>query len=1058
MSNKYDLNRLLEFRSIGPFRGGRVVAVSGDPDDPATFYFGACAGGVWKTDDGGIYWRNISDGYFKTAAIGALEVAPSDPNVIYAGTGETTIRIDVSHGDGVYKSTDAGKSWQHMGLSDTRFIGKIRVHPNDPDLVYVAALGHAFGPNKERGVFRSKDGGKSWENVLFRSQKAGAVDLTIDRHNPRIIYAAIWEAYRSFWQISSGGPDSSLYRSMDGGDTWQDISGHKGLPEGTLGKIGVAASPAKSGRVWALIEAENKPGLYRSDDYGDKWERVSDKGELLGRAWYFTHLTACTQDENTLYVNDWKLWKSVDGGKNFDEITVPHGDCHDLWIDPNNARRMVQGNDGGANVSFNGGESWSSIFNQPTAQFYHVAVDNQYPYHVYGTQQDNSSLAVPSMGTRGAIPWADCYPAGSGESGYIAVRPDDHNIVYVGAIGSSPGGGNSLQRYDHRTKQIRMITTWPESEYGHGANEHKYRFSWTYPIVISPHDPNVLYVAGNHLFRTTDEGQTWEILSPDLTRADPETLKPTGGPINRDAIGAETYAVIFSFVESPHEPGLFWAGSDDGLIHLSRDGGQSWQNVSPDWPEWMMVSLIEQSPHDPATVYVAGTRYKLDDYRPYLYKTTDYGQSWTQINNGIRDDDFTRVIREDPKRQGLLYVGTETGLYVSFNGGESWQSLQLNLPVCPVHDLLLKDNDLVVATHGRSFWILDDVTPLHQMRDEVVAGNYLFQPCATVRHAPNLFEGWSGGSPGKNYVSAFTNITTFVEEKTEEGTVNRHFLDAGKNPPDGVIVTYHFKEQPEQPATLSFLDAAGNILKSFGPKPPEDPKKEKSEEEKEEEKDKKFIPVAAGMNRFVWDMRAEDSVKIKGKDLSASKVSGPRVVPGSYQVRLAVGDWSQTQSFTIVPDPRVTTSLEDFQAQYDLLLTIRDKVSEANTAVNHIRDLQKQMDIWLERASDDEALTAAGRQLKEKLAEIEKPLIVPGLKTPAELLNHGTRLIAKLAALAPVVFSADFKPTQAAQEVYTKLSAEIDTQLALLHEAIELDIAAFNHLVQAADMGAVGVK
>ncbi|MCP4416895.1 MAG: glycosyl hydrolase [Chloroflexi bacterium] len=1053
----YDLNQLLKFRCIGPFRGGRVVAVAGDPVDPATFYFGACAGGVWKTEDGGIYWQNISDGYFKTAAIGALEVAPSDANVIYAGTGETAIRIDVSHGDGVYKSTNAGKSWQHMGLSDSRFIGKIRVHPQNPDLVYVAALGHAFGPNKERGVFRSKDGGKTWEHVLFRSEKAGAVDLSIDPRNPRIIYATIWEAYRSFWQISSGGPDSSLYRSLDGGDTWQEISHNKGLPKGLLGKMAVAASPAKSGRVWALIEAKNKPGLYRSDDYGDKWELMSEKGELLGRAWYFTHMTACTQDADTVYVNDWKMWKSIDGGKNFDEITTPHGDNHDLWIDPNNARRMVQGNDGGGNVSFNGGESWSSIFNQPTAQFYHVATDNQHPYHVYGTQQDNSSIAVPSRGTRGAIPWADCYPAGSGESGYIAIHPDDHNIVYVGAIGSSPGGGNSLQRYDHRTKQIRLITTWPESMWGYGASEEKYRFSWTYPIVISPHDPDVLYVTGNRVFCTTDEGQTWEILSPDLTRADPDTLKPTGGPINLDAIGAETYAVIFSFVESQHKQGVFWAGSDDGLIHLSQDGGKNWENVSPDWAEWMMVSMIEQSPHDPATVYVAGTRYKLDDYRPYLYKTTDYGQTWSQINEGIPEDAFTRVIREDPKRQGLLYVGTETGLYVSFDGGESWQSLQLNLPVSPIHDLVLKQDDLVVATHGRSFWILDDVTPLHQIDEaQLTAVAHLFQPRLTVRHAPNLFEGWAGGSPGKNYVAAFTNITTFVEEKTEEGAVNRQFLDAGENPPDGVIVTYHLQEKPEQLIHLTFLDAAGNEVKTFSSKLNEDEKREKTAEETEAEKDKIYVPANAGMNRFVWPMRHEDSSKIRGKDITASKVSGPRAVPGHYQVKLTVGDGSWLQSFEIIKDPRVESSIEDLQAQLDLWLKIRDKVSEANTAVNTIRDLQTQIDGWLKRVSDNEVIAQAGKVLKEKLAEIEKTLIVPGLKTPAEMMNHGTRLIARLASLAPVVFSADFKPTQAAQDVYVKLSGEIDAQLALLSTIIDSEAKSFNQLIQEAGIDALG--
>ena len=739
--NRFD--GLLEWRCIGPFRGGRVVTVAGDPRDSNTYYFGGVCGGVWKTTDAGQYWQNITDGYFTASSVGAIEVAPADPNVIYAGTGESTIRIDVSVGDGMYKSTNSGRTWKHIGLKDTRQIAKVRTHPNNADLVYVAALGHAFGQNAERGVFRSKDGGDTWENILHVSDKAGAIDITIDKNNPRIIYATFWEAYRNFWQISSGGEDSSIWRSMDGGDSWENISKNKGLPEGLLGKMGIVASPVQSGRVWAIIEHQPDGGVYRSDDYGDTWVVASKDNRLISRAWYYMHLTADPVDANTVYVNCLSFWKSTDGGHHFTEITTPHGDNHDVWVSPTNNKVMVQGNDGGAAVSLNGGVSWSSIYNQPTAQFYHLDVDTQSPYRVYGTQQDNSSLSVPSRSPYVSILWDDCNIAGSGESGHIAVRPDDPNIVYVGAIGSSPGGGNSLQRYDHKTKQIRLISTWPRSTTGHGAQAEKYRFAWTYPIVISPHDPNTLYIGGNVVMKTTNEGQSWDVISPDLTKADPETLKPSGGPINRDAVGAEHYAVVFAFAESPHEAGVLWAGSDDGLMHISKDGGANWDDITPpNLPEWTMFNMIECSSHDKATAYVTATRFKNDDYAPYVFKTTDYGQTWTSITDGITDDHFTRAIREDPNREGLLYLGTEFGLYVSFNGGEKWESFQLNLPITPIYDLKVKDTDLVVGTHGRSFWILDDLTVLHQHSDEIAGKSaHLFAPRPTERHLPKVFEG-----------------------------------------------------------------------------------------------------------------------------------------------------------------------------------------------------------------------------------------------------------------------------------------------------------------------------
>ncbi|MBV7333293.1 glycosyl hydrolase [Chloroflexi bacterium TSY] len=790
------LLQALRFRCIGPPRGGRVLAVSGHPTETATFYFGACAGGIWKTTDGGAYWQNISDGYLRSSAVGALTISEADPNVIYAGMGESTLRLDVSYGDGVYKSTDGGKSWRHVGLTETKHVSEIRVHPQNPDIVYVAALGHGFGPNPERGVYRSLDGGDTWELVLHKSENAGATDLAMDVTNPRILFASIYQVQRKFWTLSSGGPDSGLWRTTDSGDTWEEITNNKGLPTGIKGKIGVTISPANPQRVWAIIEAvDKKAGLYRSDDGGDTWSQVSDNRDLIHRPWYYCHVFADPQDADTVYVTNLKMWKSTDGGNNFTEITTPHGDNHDLWIDPTNPQRMIEGNDGGACVTFNGGKSWSTLYNQKTAQFYHVAVDSRTPYHVFGTQQDNSSIGVPSASEKGGIPWSDCYPAGTGESGYIVVHPDDSNIVFVGAIGSSPGGGNALQRYDHRTKQIRLITTWPEVYYGYGSKDMKYRFAWTYPIVFSPHDSNVLYTGGNHVFRTSDEGSSWEVVSPDLSRNDEEKLQPSGGPITLDTSGAETYGTVYAFAESFHEQGVLWAGTDDGWVHLSRDGGESWQNVTPpDLPEWALISMIEASHHNAATVFMAATCYKSDDnYDPYLYVTHDYGQNWTRLDSFPKGE-ITRCVREDPKQTGLLYVGTETGIFVSFNNGAEWQRLQNNLPIVPVYALVIKDDDLVVGTHGRSFWILDDVTPLRSIAADAFkrnseVGAYLCAPKATTRHwlgwVVNMFRG-----PGKNYMMSLGASLTFTEEKNEYGERIRDMLDAGENPPAGVIVYY----------------------------------------------------------------------------------------------------------------------------------------------------------------------------------------------------------------------------------------------------------------------------
>jgi photosystem II stability/assembly factor-like uncharacterized protein len=1058
MSRTQDFSGLLEWRCIGPFRGGRVVAVAGDYADANVFYFGACAGGVWKTTDAGTYWENVSDGFFSTAAVGALDVAPSDSNVIYAGTGETTIRIDVSHGDGVYKSTDAGRTWAHMGLADTRFIGKIRVHPHNADIVYVAALGHAFGPNNERGVYKSVDGGATWRQVLFKSDKAGAVDLSIDPTNPRILYAAIWEAYRSFWQISSGGPDSGLWKSTDGGETWTEITDQPGLPKGIKGKIGVAASPAQAGRLWALIEHKTEGGLYRSDDFGAHWEKVSDNIQLISRAWYYMHLTADPQDPDTVYVNNLSFWKSTDGGKTFVEIATPHGDNHDLWIDPRNPRRMIHGDDGGACVSLNGGATWSTIYNQPTAQFYHIATDNRSPYYVYGTQQDNTSIAVPSRSYHSCITWGDCYIAGTGESGYIAVRPDDYNIVYVGAIGSSPGGGNSLQRYDHRTRQIRLITTWPETMGGYGAIEERYRFAWTYPIVISPHDPNMLYVGGNIVFKTSDEGQSWQPISPDLTRADPATLQPTGGPVNRDSIGAETYATVFAFAESPHEPGVLWAGSDDGLMHISKDAGQSWTKITPpDLPEWTLISCIEISPHDPATAYVAATRYKLDDFQPYLYKTTDYGQTWQKIVDGIAEKDFTRVIRADPARRGLLYAGTETGLYLSFDDGAAWQRFQLNLPVAPIHDLLIKENDLIAGTHGRSIWVLDDLTPLHQMRDSLGETD-LLKPRATVRVDSGI--DWSSENPGKNYVGGVGG-GLFIS-KTPENAIVRKYLDVGQNPPNGAIVTYRLQEKPNGTISLAFSDSQGQLIREFSSLEPPADEQEKPKDKDDPKAKELKITANAGWNRFIWDLRYAPATRIEGKDHPSELIiAGPLVAPGNYQVTLTVGDQRFTESFEVIKNPAIPATQADLQAQFDLLIAIHHQIDATIQAVNRMRDLRQQLEGWSTRAKElpnGNPIAEAANVLKDKLLEIEKTILLPDVRLGwVGSYNQGVRLLEQLIELPSAISLGSYRPTDQTYAVFKHLSAKIDAQIDQSNRLVETELPALNRLIAGAGIGAIAL-
>ena len=991
----------LEWRQLGPFRGGRVEAVAGDPRERNTFYMGSCGGGVWKTTDGGVYWRNVSDGFFKRASVGAIAVAASDPNVVYAGMGEACIRGNVSHGDGVYRSTDGGKTWSHLGLENTRNIGQVRVHPNDPDTAFVAALGHAHGPNPERGIFRTRDGGKTWKKVLSRGPKAGGIDLSIDPTNPRIVYATLWEAIRRPHQMISGGDGSGIFKSTDGGDTWVELSRNRGLPKGVLGKIGIAVSPARSDRVFALVEATDG-GVFRSDDGGASWSKGSEDRELRQRAWYYTHIYADPQDAETAWVLNVDAWRSSDAGKTFTRQTIPHGDNHDMWIDPKDPQRIIEGNDGGAVVSFNGGGSWSSLYNQPTAEYYHITADSQTPYRLYAAQQDNSSISSPTRAALSGIMWQHCYEVGGGEAGHIAVRPDDPNIVFAA------DHAGLLTRYDHRSGQVRVINVWPEATSGIAAKDIKYRFNWTAPVALSPHDPNVLYTTSQYVHRSRDEGTSWDRISPDLTRNDPTTTGDSGGPITLDQTGAEYHATVFAFAESPLEPGVLWAGSDDGLVHVSRNGGKKWTNVTPRLiAAQTLVSIIEPGQHAAGTAYVAANRYKHDDFKPYLYKTTDYGRTWSKITAGIAADAFVRAVREDPEVPGLLYAGTEVGLYVSLDGGAHWKRWQGEfLPVVPIHDLIVKDGDLALATHGRSFWVFDDLSPLRELaRKRATGPTRLFTPRPTIRY--RTYGGFGSKTelaPMKNYrFPGGSMFTSIVEERANGDKVETN-LDAGKNPPDGVIVTYFLRATPKH-ITLTFLDARGRAIRSYTQRPADADPKDKEPR----------VPVEPGMNRFVWDLRYPDAGKIDNEpqvmDQLEGALKGAVAAPGTFTVRLDADGEKSDARFEIRTDPRIRATQADLDAQFALRTKLRDLLDRDHKAVNRLRE-----------ARMDPRTTAP---TKRTLDAIESQLMQPKAKSRQDTLNFGVRLNHRIGALIGVVGSADTVPTRQAVELATQLEAEL---------------------------------
>ena len=995
----------MKWRLIGPFRGGRVLAVAGVPSQPNTYYFGAVAGGVWKTTDGGISWDPLFDKQ-TISSIGAIAVADSDPNVTYAGTGEACIRGNISFGDGVYKSTDAGKTWTNVGLKDTRHIGKVIVHPANPDVVFVAALGHAYGANAERGIFRTRDGGKTWEKVLYLDDRTGGIDIVFDPSNPHVLFAAMWEGYRTPWTLNSGGEKDGLYRSNDDGTTWKRVEGN-GIPEGPLGRIGVGVSGADSNVVYALIEAK-KGGLYRSDDGGTKWSLVNDDHRFRQRAWYFTHVWADPKNAGTVYIANTGLFRSTDGGKSFERINAPHGDHHGLWLDPNNPQRMINGNDGGATISVDGGKNWSTLLNQPTAQFYHVVADNDFQYRVYGSQQDNSSIGIRTRTDRGYIDRGDWDAVGGGESGYIAVDPRDSNIVYA------DDEGPIFTRFDRRTGQAQSIQQWPEDLDGYPAATQKYRYTWTMPIVISSHNPDVLYHTAQYVFRSTDGGHTWATISPDLTRSDKSKQQDAGGPITKDQYTVEYYDVIFTLAESPKQEGVLWAGTDDGLVQLTRDGGKSWTNVTPkEMPEWAMVSLIEASPFDVGTAYVAVDAHKLDNFHPYIFKTSDFGKSWTKITSGLPDNSYVHAVREDPARKGLLYAGTETGAWVSFDDGSHWQSLQLNLPFTPIHDFTVHDGDLAVATHGRSFWVLDDLSPLRQTNASIASDDaHLFKPQTATR--------------------------------TRSGHFNPRRYAIGENPPDGAILYYSLKEKSKDPIKLELLDAQGKVLRAFTS---EAKKNEDAPDEGEHDDEVDHIPAAAGLNRFAWDLRLESPVKIPAAIYDNGRPTGPLVLPGGYQVRLTVAGKSFTAPLEVKLDPRVKTSEEDLRKQFDLMLKLRDRQDEMNKAILAIRDLRVQLQALEKRlGQSDEAMSvaAASSSLQKKVGDIEQELIQVNAKASEDEANYPVKLNSKFGYLSGVVDSADAAPTAAEEAVFAELDRQLEAQLVRWREVLAKDIPALN--------------
>lgn len=1001
----------IRWRELGPFRGGRSTTVTGVKGNNNLYYFGAVGGGVWQTNDAGQTWFNISDKYFG-GTIGAVAVAESDPNVIYVGEGEQGLRNNVSSGWGVWKSTDAGKTWKHIGLPDSRHVSRIRIHPKNPDIVYVAAMGNLWKPNDTRGIYKSVDGGTTWKRVLYVNDKAGAGDLHMDPNNPRILYAATWNMRRNGWRMDSGGPDSKLWKSTDGGDTWDNLSDNPGMPRGTNGIIGVTVSPVNSNRVWAIIENTEAPGVYRSEDAGSTWSRVNQDRALLQRAWYYCRIYADSQNEDKVWVMNVSYGVSKDGGKTFELKDAPHGDHHDLWIDPNNNQRMIIADDGGAQVSNDGGENWTTYHNQPTAQFYRVTTDNAFPYRILGAQQDNTSVRIPHRTTGASVTEHDWIALSIGESAHLAPDPLNNNIIY----GSDYKGYMSMQNLDNG--QERSTNVWPFLPAGSGVEVMKYRFNWNYPVCFSHHDPKKLYAGSNFLHATTNGGTSWEVISPDLTRAEPETIKSSGGPITQDNTGAEYYANIFVITESPYTKDEIWTGSDDGLLHVTVDGGKNWKNVTPSMsPKYNMMNSIDVNPFVVGGSYVVASSYKFSDYTPYIYKTLDYGKTWTVITNGIPKEEFVRVVRADPKRKGLLYAGTEKGMWVSFDDGASWNKFQLNLPPVPIHDLAVKNDNLVAATHGRSFWLVDDLTPLHQLSADMANKTaILFKPMPTYRMA-------SGGG---------------------FGSVNRKL--EGENHPGGVMVHYYLKAvTADEEVKLEFLENDGRPIKSYSTKA----------------RGADQITVKQGGGRFVWNMRHPGYKTFPGMVYYGSPNLGPKAVPGKYKVRLTVGGQSQEQEFEILKDPRVLTTQEELQAQFDFLVKVRDKVSEANQGVLDLRKIKEDLASLKTRIGTDpqfKELSDAVKKFDDALTGHENNIHETRNRSVQDPLNYGIKMNNQLAHLMVEQAQGDFPPTKQGEEVRQMLSRKIDEELGRLKATINQNVDRINQMAKEKGIEVISVQ
>jgi photosystem II stability/assembly factor-like uncharacterized protein len=1009
------LYEAMEFRNVEFSRGGRSTAVTGVPGQPLVYYFGGTGGGVFKTVDAGHNWENVTDGFLGVGSVGALAVAPSDPNVIYVGTGSACPRGNISTGDGMYRSTDAGKTWTHVGLEKAGQIGKIRVHPQDPDLVYVAVLGNIFGPNEDRGVFRSRDGGETWEKSLFISDRTGVVDLSMDPNNPRILFAGAWRAERKPWTMISGSEDGGIYGSTDGGDSWKRLEG--GLPTGLVGKTSVSVSPANSNRVWVLLEAEGeKGGVYRSDDGGDTWQRINGDANLRQRPWYYIHIFADPKDENTVYALNTGFYKSVDGGKTFPErIDVPHGDNHDLWINPDNPLTMINSNDGGANVSFDGGQSWSQQYNQATSEIYRVFVDEQWPYRIYGSQQDNSTISVPNRGGgggfRNVVP--DWYAVGGCESGHIAVDPRNQDVIYAGCY------GGSITRADRATGELRQILHYPQLQLGAAARDLKYRFQWNAPIRLSPHDPDILYHASQVVHMSRDDGQSWTVISPDLTTNDPEHQDYAGGPISHDSTGVEVYNTVFAFEESPHTPGLLWAGSDDGRVHISRDRGGSWTEITPDdMPTGGTVNVVELSSHADGRAFIAVYRYRENDFRPYIFRTNDFGESWdllTDGTNGIPSTHFTRAVREDPDRKGLLYAGTEFGLYVSFDDGSHWQRFQQNLPVTPVTDLRVHRQDLVVSTQGRGFWVLDNLTPLHQMTDEVTnAANHLFSPPVAFR-----------GSMESAQIDYY-----FAEEPGEEVTLE--VLDGSGT----VVSTVKGKAGQEEPA-----GPQGFFAQLFG--------------------GASHLPVKKGLNRFSWNLREKGPEIPKGV-VHWGGAPGMQIVPGTYSVRLRAGDFEETRPLEVRIRPNLSVTQANLQEQYRLGKDVAAEIERLFGTLESLRDVREQSQAIVARLKkagrEDEQIGETAKALEEKLGELEQEITQTKSKSGQDPINFPPQIDNQLTTLYSYIVAGNHQPTAGAYERFEDLKPELGKLHERFDEIVATDVAELNRAVSGLDLPPVVVS